>query len=105
LQRSGTEHFLHATVYVYTQFAECTSTDCKCNGITTRNFERKLPVVRSQRNLIIFPEEYSVEIAEAVLDEGRSIRAQVLAVHAGSVLWEFFNGRDAESSRGVAVLL
>jgi hypothetical protein len=25
---------LHATVYVFTQFAECTGTDCKQNGIT-----------------------------------------------------------------------
>jgi hypothetical protein len=28
-----------------------------------------------------------------------------LPVHAGIILWEFFDGRDAESSRGVAVLL
>jgi hypothetical protein len=28
---------LHATVYVLTQFAECTGTDCKQNGITKQN--------------------------------------------------------------------
>jgi hypothetical protein len=27
---------LHVTVYVYTQFAECTGTDCKWNGITKK---------------------------------------------------------------------
>jgi hypothetical protein len=27
---------LHATAYVYTQFAECTGTDCKLNKITTK---------------------------------------------------------------------
>jgi hypothetical protein len=30
LQRSATEH---ATVHVFTQFAKCTGTDCKSNGI------------------------------------------------------------------------
>jgi hypothetical protein len=28
---------LHATVYVFTEFAECISTDCKLNRITKKN--------------------------------------------------------------------
>jgi hypothetical protein len=52
---------LHATVYILTQFAECTGTDCKWNGIANKkkntygsgavSFSLHLPIVANDYNL------------------------------------------------------
>jgi hypothetical protein len=51
---------LHAIVYVFTQFAECTSTDSKYNGIGKKSLTETLSTLRERIRAISLIEHFSL---------------------------------------------